>query len=144
MDSEGEVGQDEVGQDEVGLRVLVVEDEWLIAELIATVLTDMGCVVIGPVAGLAPALALARTGDVQAAILDVTIQGGAVFPVAEALLARDIPFVLATGYGRWSLPDNMRSQNCLSKPYILPQLEAQIRVLALQVKDGRKKQDLLF
>ena len=117
-----------------GLRVLVVEDEWLISEMVAHVLTDLGCVVIGPVASLAPALALARTGDVQAAILDVTIRGGEVFAVAEALLARRIPFVLATGYGRWSLRPDMRGQRCLSKPFIVPQLEAEIRWLYAQAR----------
>ncbi len=108
----------------------MVEDEWLIAELVTNVLADMGCMVIGPVSALPAALELARTADIEAAILDVTIRGGDVYPVAEALLARKIPFVLATGYGRWSLPDSMRNQKCLSKPFILPQLEAHIRWLS--------------
>ncbi len=123
-----------------GLRVLFVEDAWLIAEMVAGVLVDMGCEVIGPVASLA----LARTGDVQAAILDVTIRGGEVFAVAEALLARGIPFILATGYGKWSLPESLQGQPCLSKPFILPQLEAQVRCLGERVCDEAGKQDLLF
>ncbi len=92
--------------DPAGWRVLVVEDETLIAVLIEETLRDLGCVVVGPVSTLAAALRLASDDALDASILDVTIRGGKVYPVAERLLARDIPFVLASGYGEWALPES--------------------------------------
>jgi hypothetical protein len=63
------------------------------------------------------------------AILDVTIRGGKVYPVAELLLHRGIPFVLASGCGDWALPESLRHQRPLTKPFTPAQLEAQIRLL---------------
>jgi two-component SAPR family response regulator len=118
-----------------GLRVLVVEDEMLIALLIEDVLTDMGCVVVGPVSSLDEALRLARdeATPISIAILDVTIRGGLVFPVVDALIARAVPFALASGYGAWTLPEHLRSQPRLSKPFSRPDLEAQVRALAARI-----------
>ena len=82
-----------------GLRILVVEDEMLIAVLIEEMLQGLGCQVVGPVSRLDAALRLAHEEPLDAAILDVRIRGGQVFPVAEELPARNIPFVLASGYG---------------------------------------------
>ena len=62
-------------------------------------------------------------------MLDVTIRGGHVQPVAEQLLARGIPFVLTSGYGDWSLPENLRHQPRLSKPFSSKDLEKQVRLL---------------
>jgi DNA-binding response OmpR family regulator len=78
-------------------RILVVEDEMFIAVLIEEVLQKLGFVVVGPVGRLDAALRLASREALDGAILDVTIRGGLVFPVAETLLARGMPFVLATG-----------------------------------------------
>jgi CBS domain containing-hemolysin-like protein len=66
---------------------------------------------------------------VVAAILDVAIRGGHVQPVAEQLLARGIPFVLASGYGDWSLPENLRDQLRLTKPFTPADLEQQVKLL---------------
>jgi len=82
-----------------GRRILVVEDEMLIAVTIEDALMELGCEIVGPVASLDAALDLAGREMLDGAILDVTIRGGTVFPVAEKLLARRIPFVLASGYG---------------------------------------------
>ena len=71
-----------------GCRILVVEDEMLIAMLIEETLQELGCVVVGPVARLDTALQLASEEALDAAMLDVTIRGGHVYPVAERLLAR--------------------------------------------------------
>ncbi len=118
-----------------GLRVLVVEDEMLIALLIEDVLVEMGCVVVGPVSGLEEALRLARDVaiPISIAFLDVTIRGGLVFPVADALMARNVPFILASGYGAWALPEHLRALPRLSKPFSRPDLEAQVRALAARV-----------
>ena len=87
-----------------GLRILVVEDEMLIAVLIEEMLQGLGCQVVGPVSRLDAALRLAHEEPLDAAILDVRIRGGQVYPVAEELLARNIPFVLASGYGELGSP----------------------------------------
>ena len=100
-----------------GRRILVVEDELLIAMLVEGALADIGCVTIGPVGDLESALRMAQTEPLDAAILDVTIRGGQVFPVAEALRARNLPFVLASGYGDWALPEPFRDQPRLTKPF---------------------------
>jgi DNA-binding response OmpR family regulator len=112
-----------------GCRILIVEDETLIAVMIEEVLQDLGCVVVGPVGRLDDALRLARDEAVDAAILDVTIRGGFVYPVAEQLLSRRIPFVLASGYGNWALPEALRDQPRLTKPFTSRELEEQVMVL---------------
>jgi DNA-binding response OmpR family regulator len=112
-----------------GRRILVVEDEMLIALIIEEVLQDLGCVLVGPAARLDVALRLATDEMLDAAILDVTIRGGLVYPVAEQLLVRGIPFVLASGYGDWALPEAMRDRPRLTKPFTPQQLEDQVKAL---------------
>ena len=112
-----------------GCRVLVVEDEALIASLIEDILHDIDCEVIGPVGKLDAAMQLAREAELDAAILDVTIRGGQVFPVAEILAARGVPFVLASGYGDWALPEALRGNMRLMKPFDSEELTAAIRTM---------------
>lgn len=116
-----------------GLRILVVEDDMMIAMFIEDVLQDMGCVVVGPVGRLDLALQLAADEDLDAGILDVTIRGGAVFPVAEQLRDRGIPFALASGYGDWALPASLQGQSRLMKPFTVGELEAQVQALCVGV-----------
>lgn len=118
-------------------RILVVEDETLIAMDIEAALQALGCEVVGPTGKLETALLLASGEELDAAILDVTIRGGKIYPVAERLLARGIPFVLASGYGDWSLPENLRNQPRLTKPFTAAELEEKIRFLCSEVT-GRK------
>lgn len=113
----------------VGCRILVVEDEMLVAMVIEETLQDLGCVVVGPVGRLDAALRLARDEALDAAVLDVTIRGGLVYPVAELLLARGIPFALASGYGDWALPEAFRNLPRLTKPFLAQELEKQVRSL---------------
>ncbi len=115
--------------DPTGWRILVVEDETLIAVLIEETLRDLGVVVVGPVSTLDAALRLASGDVLDAAILDVTIRGGKIYPVAERLVARGIPFVLASGYGEWTLPESLREQPRLTKPFTQKDLETQVRLL---------------
>lgn len=112
-----------------GCRILVVEDEMLIALIIEETLQDLGCVVVGPVGRVDAALQLAKDETLDAAILDVSIRGGKVYPVAEQLLARGIPFVLASGYGDWALPDAFQAQPRLTKPFTPQRLEEHVRLL---------------
>ena len=101
-----------------GRRVLVVEDESLVAMLLETILEDMGCIPVGPAANIDDGLAMATDGlHLDAALLDVNVAGRQVFPVAEALKARGVPFVFSTGYGEGGLPDEWRGQATIQKPF---------------------------
>ena len=101
-----------------GRRVLVVEDESLVAMLIETILEDMDCIPVGPAANIEEGLRLvADTQDLDAALLDVNVAGQQIFPVADALKARGVPFVFSTGYGEGGLPDEWRGQPTVQKPF---------------------------
>jgi CheY-like chemotaxis protein len=115
-----------------GCRVLVVEDETILAVTIEETLLDLGCIVVGPVGKLEAALQVAAVERLDAAILDISIRGGLVFPVAETLRARGIPFVFASGYGDWALPDPFATQPRLTKPFTLRELEAAVRRMVEQ------------
>ena len=101
-----------------GRRVLVIEDESLVAMLLETILEDMGCAVVGPEANIDDGLIAATTeASLDAALLDVNVAGREVFPVAEALRARGVPFVFSTGYGEAGLPDHWRGHPTIQKPF---------------------------
>lgn len=101
-----------------GRRILVVEDESLVAMLLETILQDMGCDAIGPAATVEAGLELAQDAQApDAALLDVNVAGRPVFPVAEALQARGVPFVFSTGYGEGGLPEEWRGQRTIQKPF---------------------------
>ena len=101
----------------VGKRVLVVEDELLVAILVEDLLADAGCVVVGPFARLAAAVAAARVEAVDVALLDVNVAGEMVFPVAHVLEERGIPFLFVTGYGEAALPPNRPHWRACAKPF---------------------------
>ena len=101
-----------------GRRVLVVEDESLVAMLLETILEDMGCSPVGPVATVDEGLAMvAAETSLDAALLDVNVAGREVFPIAEALKARGVAFIFSTGYGEGGLPDAWRGQPTVQKPF---------------------------
>jgi CheY-like chemotaxis protein len=100
-----------------GLRVLVVEDEAAISLLLEDMLLDFGCEVVGPSARLAAALEAVEKEKVDIAILDVNVAGESIYPVAEALQARSIPFVFSTGYGSQGIKDSFRDRPVLQKPF---------------------------
>lgn len=100
-----------------GKRVLLVEDQFIIAMDLERVLKAAGCLVTGPVARLQPALAQATTGAFDFAILDVNLFGEKVFPVAEMLDQRGVPFVLTTGYGDRAAPPGREAWPIVNKPY---------------------------
>ena len=100
-----------------GLRVLVVEDEAAISLLLEDMLLDFGCEVVGPAARLATALEAAGKEALDLAILDVNVAGEPIYPVAEALQARGVPFVFSTGYGSAGIRDEFRERPVLQKPF---------------------------
>ena len=110
-------------------RILVVEDEMLIALMIEDALTDLGCEMVGPASTLEAAMTLAAEKPLHAAFLDVTIRGGEVFPVAERLLERGVPFVFSSGYGDWALPVAFRGYRRLVKPFTGAELTDMIETL---------------
>jgi CheY-like chemotaxis protein len=116
------------------LRVLVIEDEPLVAMVVEDALEALGCKTVGPIAEFNEALAAARGDDFDCAILDVNIRGGLSYPVATLLVERGFPVLLATGYGSKSLPDSLTHQPCLAKPYSSEQLESAIQGLFERVK----------
>jgi len=99
-----------------GRRILIVEDESLVAMLLETILEDMGCEIVGPAGSVEEALGIA-TGEIDAALLDVNVAGRHVFPVAEVLEARDVPIIFSTGYGEGGLPDAWRGRPTIQKPF---------------------------
>lgn len=100
-----------------GKRVLVVEDSGLTADEIVFGLEDLGCFAVGPVATIDQARDLLQHTQVDCALLDVNLDGVYVFPLAETLLQRRIPFILTTGYGASHLPEQYRAVPQLEKPF---------------------------
>ena len=111
------MSQNTSGEDLRGLRVLVVEDEAAISLLLEDMLLDFGCEVIGPAARLATALDTVNREQVDLAILDVNVAGEPIYPVAEALVERSVPFVFSTGYGSAGIKDAYRDRPVLQKPF---------------------------
>jgi CheY-like chemotaxis protein len=98
-------------------RILVVEDEYLIADDLRKALTEAGAVIIGPVPAVDEALELVRSeGRIDAAVLDVNLRGEMIFPVADALAAQGVPFVFTTGYDRGALPGRFAESPRIEKP----------------------------
>lgn len=100
-----------------GLRILVVEDEMMIALLLEDMLAALGHTVVGPVSRVDKALEMAASEALDVAILDVNLNGKEVYPVAETLAARGIPFIFATGYDGEGMPMRFRDRPRLSKPF---------------------------
>ncbi|WP_210492548.1 response regulator [Microvirga antarctica] len=109
-----------------GLRILVVEDEAAISLLLEDMLLDFGCEVIGPAARLSAALETLAREKVDLAILDVNVAGEPIYPVAEALAKRAIPFVFSTGYGSAGIRDAYRDRPVLQKPFAQNDLKVKL------------------
>jgi CheY-like chemotaxis protein len=105
-------------------RILVVEDEYLIAVTLSDQLEGVGSIVVGPVPSVERAMkAIESDPEIDAAILDINLGGVMAYPIADALLARNIPFVFTSGYD----DDVLRTRypqvrNCL-KPYLFREME---------------------
>ncbi|AOR80343.1 response regulator [Novosphingobium resinovorum] len=100
-----------------GKRVLVVEDEMLVAMNIEDTLTELGAIVVGPAMRLDTALDLAEREEFDLAMLDVNIHGGRSYPVATLLKSRGVPFIFATGYGHAADVDEFSDIATLAKPF---------------------------
>lgn len=101
----------------LGRRVLLVEDEALVAMLIGDALSDAGAVMIGPFSAVAPALAAIAATPPELAILDLNLGGESSLPIADDLVSRGVPIVFASGYGTAGLPPRYRATPMLAKPF---------------------------
>jgi DNA-binding NtrC family response regulator len=100
-----------------GLRVLVVEDDFDVAEALRSALESAGCEVAGPVSTVEEACELAKNSPLDAAVLDIALSPGTSAPVARALLYRGCPFVFVTGFSNVDmLPEELRGYRVLLKP----------------------------
>lgn len=88
----------------------------MIAMYLEELLEDAGCVVVGPFSRVAAAVVAAGQEVVDAALLDVNLAGEKVYPAAEILAARGVPFLLLSGYGDKALPRNRLHWRCVDKP----------------------------
>ena len=111
-----------------GLRVLVVEDEAMVAMMIEDMLSDLGCVVMDVAGTVSRGVALANDLDLalDGAILDINLGGEKVYPVAEALAARRVPFIFSTGYSAAGVVAKFAHVPILAKPYERPELEHEL------------------
>ena len=114
-------------------RVLIVEDEYLVAMELEDLLAEMGYRVVGPAARINEAIDLARDAEIDFAVLDINLAGTRSFPVADILRQRNIPFVFASGYGSDGLADGYRHETILRKPYALQDLEQAIATVVLPI-----------
>ncbi|MBC6981978.1 response regulator [Caulobacter sp. 17J80-11] len=107
---------------EPAFRILVVEDETLVALLLEELLVTLGCEVVGPVPTLDEGLERAGAGGFDAALLDVNLGGQRSHPIAELLAARGKPFAYATGYGSYGVRDEDLERPLLLKPFTRKEL----------------------
>jgi CheY-like chemotaxis protein len=112
------------------LRILIVEDEMLVAMNIEDMLIELGHEVAGIASRLDAALGAAGGGGFDAAVLDVNLAGERSFPVANLLAARGIPFLFATGYGAQGIEEDYRGWPVLQKPFRAADLAAALDALA--------------
>jgi CheY-like chemotaxis protein len=106
-----------------GKRILLVEDEAIIAFAMEDMLDELGCDIVGPALRLEEAIQLAIAAQIDAAILDVNLNNLRSYPVAEELERRGIPFVFATGYDREGLEWTGSPTELIAKPYRKEQVE---------------------
>jgi DNA-binding response OmpR family regulator len=104
-------------------HLLVVEDEFLIRILLIDMLDELGYTVAAAVGTIAEAAEVAKSGDFDAAILDVNLDGKSIFPIAEILANRKVPFIFVTGYGQTCLPPSLRDRPTLQKPFQTDELK---------------------
>ncbi|WP_103094968.1 response regulator [Novosphingobium guangzhouense] len=116
------------------MRILVVEDEPLVAMELIMEIEDGGCIAIGPATSCEQALAMIRDSEPDLALLDGNLNGEKIGPVADALAARDTPFAFVSGYDREHLPADHAGRPMLNKPFVV----ADVRTMLLQLAEMAK------
>ena len=115
--------------DLAGRGVLVIEDSPVVGPFTADILEDLGCAVVGPAPNLAIARELIEEQDFDAALVDLHIRGERVFGLCEMLEAKDVPFILTSGYADWQMPDKLHGRPRLQKPYTIGQVREALSAL---------------
>ena len=108
-------------------RLLVAEDDWLVSMALQEMLTELGFAVAGTASDIASALESIQQSNFDAAILDYWLHGQPIDPVADALMAKSIPFAIASGLGINDIAPRLRHMPFLAKPYLFDDVS---RVLA--------------
>jgi len=110
-----------------GLRVLIVEDEPIVAMCLEDILETLGCAIVGPAGRLSEGLILAESATIGAAILDINLGGERSTPIAAALQLRGVPFAFASGYG--VAPEGFDAAPLIEKPYSDDDIASTLRLL---------------
>ena len=105
-------------------KVLVVEDEMMIAMLIEDMLDEFGCKLVGPATNVPRALELIGKESIAVAVLDLNLDGKDTYAIADALQRKSVPFIFATGYGSTGLRQEYGNRPVLQKPFQARDLEA--------------------
>jgi DNA-binding response OmpR family regulator len=117
-----------------GARLLIVEDEYLLAREMADYFENLGAEIVGPVGTVAQALALIASSHIQIAVLDVNLRDERVYPVADVLTLKQIPFVFASGYGSELEPEVYAGAPRIIKPIEFAVLA---KTLGRQIKSSK-------
>jgi CheY-like chemotaxis protein len=115
-------------------RILIVEDEILLAMNLEDMLVELGHDVVAVATRMPEALTLAANSEIDLAILDLNLSGELSYPVAEVLRTRGVPFLFATGYGLQGLSDEYRTAFALAKPYGIKELECVLNELKMTLE----------
>lgn len=110
----------------------MVEDWLMVAQEIELILRELGCEVVGPAPRLDRAIDLARSESIDVAILDVNLDNEEVYPVADELIVRGVPFLFLTGYDGHTLPPEFKKWPRLEKPFAAKELSRELRRLIQQ------------
>lgn len=112
----------ETGRKTANLRILIVEDEYLVAEEISETLRGVRIDVVGPVGMIQEAYEAVQDMSLDCAVMDINIGGGASFPLIDVLIQRSVPVLLMTGYDQEELPMKYRSLPLVQKPLLRGEL----------------------
>jgi chemotaxis family two-component system sensor kinase Cph1 len=112
-----------------GKRVLIVEDEFSVAQMIEDFLIEFGCMAVGPCDTVAKALDAVEAEAFDLALLDASLDGEMVYPVADALADRHIPFIFVSGYGADVIPPGRGDWKVCTKPFTGHELAAMLSAL---------------
>jgi len=129
----GEMTSDSA-QNLAGRRILIVEDEYYIADDLARALGALGAEVIGPVASPDQAHALLDAARPDFAILDMNLKGESGIPIGERLQGEGVPFVLASGYSGPAIPEQFRGVPRVEKPFDAEAVAECVRALLRETR----------
>ena len=122
-----------------GTRVLLIEDETLVAMLLEESLAELGCEVVGPVARFEAARTAIKRERFDCALVDIDLHGRPAYPLADLLDARGVPFGFVTGYDKSRLSGKFVRRPVLSKPFDLSQLRRLLLDLSAPVQAHRRR-----